>query len=239
TMLLYGGEPAILLATADGLFASLRISKKPRTILFNAAVMACSTFATVWTLRRLFGPIVELTHAGYTVNFLSAVCVMGLTQYAANSGLIAFEKSYKMKQTLWATWKNYYLWTSVTYIAGASAAGIIARLVGSFGFYAVSLTVPIIVIIYFTYRTYLENVEASQAHARQAERHVEELNHYIAELERAETERDRLLVGAQQARAEAEAANRIKDEFLATLSHELRTPHTSILGWANLLRTFE
>ncbi|HLL90568.1 MAG TPA: ATP-binding protein, partial [Tepidisphaeraceae bacterium] len=41
---------------------------------------------------------------------------------------------------------------------------------------------------------------------------------------------------AEAARAEAEQANRVKDEFLAVVSHELRTPLTSVLGWANLLR---
>lgn len=35
---------------------------------------------------------------------------------------------------------------------------------------------------------------------------------------------------------EAQAANQAKDDFLATLSHELRTPMTSILGWVQLLR---
>jgi signal transduction histidine kinase/ActR/RegA family two-component response regulator len=40
----------------------------------------------------------------------------------------------------------------------------------------------------------------------------------------------------QRARAEAEAANRSKDEFLAILSHELRTPLQSMLGWVRLLR---
>ena len=41
---------------------------------------------------------------------------------------------------------------------------------------------------------------------------------------------------AQRARAQAEAANRGKDDFLATLSHELRTPLNATLGWARLLR---
>ena len=38
---------------------------------------------------------------------------------------------------------------------------------------------------------------------------------------------------------EAEAQNRAKDNFLATLSHELRTPMTSILGWVQFLRNGE
>jgi signal transduction histidine kinase len=39
----------------------------------------------------------------------------------------------------------------------------------------------------------------------------------------------------QSARREAERASHMKDEFLATLSHELRTPMAPILGWAQIL----
>ncbi|ACC81440.1 ATP-binding protein [Nostoc punctiforme] len=61
----------------------------------------------------------------------------------------------------------------------------------------------------------------------------------ITERKTAEAERDRLLELEQVARTEAETANRIKDEFLAVLSHELRSPLNPILGWARLLQTRE
>jgi PAS domain S-box-containing protein len=51
-----------------------------------------------------------------------------------------------------------------------------------------------------------------------------------------EVEREELLQGEQTAREKAEQANRIKDEFLAVLSHELRSPLNPILGWSQLLR---
>src|SRR5947207_1153970 len=50
-------------------------------------------------------------------------------------------------------------------------------------------------------------------------------------------ERARLLENERHARAEAETANRLKDDFLAVLSHELRTPINAVFGWARLLRT--
>ncbi len=58
----------------------------------------------------------------------------------------------------------------------------------------------------------------------------------ITESRQAEEERDRLLAREQTARATAEAATRTKDEFLALVSHELRAPLSSILGWAQMLQ---
>ena len=57
----------------------------------------------------------------------------------------------------------------------------------------------------------------------------------ITDRKRADAERKLLLESAQSAREEADAANILKDEFLAILSHELRTPLTSILGWSKML----
>ena len=57
----------------------------------------------------------------------------------------------------------------------------------------------------------------------------------ITERKKAEREREKLLNGEKAARKDAEIANRLRDEFLATVSHELRAPLNSILGWGRLL----
>jgi len=183
TLLLFGGEAAIILATTEALCASLRLGSKLRTHLFNASVMGCATFLTVWTLRLCL--VETLTwHDVYSGNYLVALCVMAIVQYTGNSILIATSSALKAGQPVWATWRKNFLWTSLTYFAGASAAGIIARFIGNVGFFAFSATIPIIAIVYFTYWTYMKNVEGAAAQAEQARRHVEELNRHIAEQER-------------------------------------------------------
>lgn len=55
--------------------------------------------------------------------------------------------------------------------------------------------------------------------------------------EHVQREREDLLNKEQVAREDAELANNAKDIFLATLSHEMRTPLNAIVGWISILRT--
>ncbi len=59
----------------------------------------------------------------------------------------------------------------------------------------------------------------------------------LAMIAAAKKSQERLIAleAERVARREAEEASRAKDTFLATLSHELRTPMTSILGWSSML----
>jgi len=78
---------------------------------------------------------------------------------------------------------------------------------------------------------------AKIAHDITARRHAErQLQNREMELAKLAAERELFLESERAARSTAERLSHMKDEFLATLSHELRTPINAIQGWATLLR---
>ena len=184
SILLYGGEAGILLAAADAVIPAYKLAKTKTTLIFNVAVFAASTFATVWIPRLLLGMPEGMPSGVITSDYMITVCLMGLIQYVFNSGLIAVAAALRSGETIWKTWRDHFLWTSLTYLAGSTAAGIIAVLVGMFGTYAFLAAVPIAGVLYFTYTTYLKNVAAAAKQAELAQQHVQELSHHIAEQER-------------------------------------------------------
>jgi diguanylate cyclase (GGDEF)-like protein/PAS domain S-box-containing protein len=172
-ILAYPREAAVLLAGSEALCSTVRFSRKLVTVLFNSAVMACSTFLAVSCSRQLLDSN-DPTQI-YSANYLIGLCVLASVQYVSNSSLVAIAAALKTDQPLWKTWRDGFLWTSLTYFAGAFSAAIVCKLIGTFGFYALVATTPIIAVVYFTYTTYLKNIEASRLQAEQAERHVDAL----------------------------------------------------------------
>lgn len=174
-LMLFDGEAAILLAGLEGFVSSLRITTKKMTMAFNASGMTIATGVTVAILRFWFGPIAELTQGTFSSRLIIATCVMAIVQYVVNSGLAAVAGALRSNQPFWDTYKKHYVWTSITYLAGASASVITIKLIQMVGFYAFIATLPILVIVYFTYTSYVKSVAASTVQAEQAERHLKEM----------------------------------------------------------------
>jgi signal transduction histidine kinase len=172
----------------------------------------------------MYGDIMALREQPLTARFLAAICTMALTHYVANSGIVAIGAALKHNEPIWETWRKHYLWTSITYFAGALAAGVIAALVYFIGAYAFVITLPIIAIVFLTYRTYLKHVETSAAQAAQAEEHVKDLSHYIAEQERIREQFSQM----EKLSALGELASGVAHDFNNTLA--------GILGRAQLLQ---
>jgi signal transduction histidine kinase/ActR/RegA family two-component response regulator len=223
TLLLYGPQAGIVVAALDGLGSSLHVSRKARVLLFNTAQMICSTFLTTIVLRLSFGSIRGIYQLGLPHLSFAAVCVMAIVQYAGNSGLVAVYTALKTSRPVWETWRSHYLWTSVTYLAGASIAAISARFIGTLSIYTLLMVSPIVAIIYVTYKTYLKNVQASSDKAEQARQHFQELSLYVAEQER---------IRKQFSQVEKMSA---LGELASGVAHDFNNTLAAILGRAQLM----
>jgi signal transduction histidine kinase/CheY-like chemotaxis protein/uncharacterized membrane protein len=226
-LLLYGGAAAVVVGALEAFLSSLRFSRRKVIVGFNFGSAAISILITSSVLRVIFGNVVDLRSNPLTATFVAAICTMALAHYVANSGIVAVGGALKSDQLIWQTWRKHYLWTSLTYFAGACAAGVIASLVYFIGVYAFVITLPIIAIIFLTYRTYLKNVETSAAQAAQAEKHVKELSHYITEQERIREQFSQM----EKLTALGELASGVAHDFNNTLA--------GILGRAQLLQRLD
>ena len=198
TLLLYGGEAAVMIGALAGICSALRISRKVRTVAFASSALACSVLATATVLKLTFGSTTNLINHGASLAVI-ALCVMGLVQYLIHTGIGATATALKAGESIWRMWTRNFLWMSISYFAGAAGAGFIVSSLGTTRFWAFLICIPIIIIVYFSYDRYMREVKASARHAEeaeraraeaeheraeQAERHVQELNNYIAEQER-------------------------------------------------------
>src|ERR1041385_3625299 len=173
-LMLYGGPPAILLAGAAAFCLSMRFVGRWSMRCFHRALLALSTLITVLILKLSFGDA-GWQQTGYSQKWVLSIFVMASVQYFTNSSLAAFRETLKRDEPFSEVWQKHYLWTSFTYYAGASAAAIVSRLVTAIGSSALLMVLPIIAIIFATYRMYRRNIYEAEEHAREQERVSREL----------------------------------------------------------------
>jgi hypothetical protein len=89
---------------------------------------------------------------------------MALVHFLLNSVLVAALTAFARRMSVFETWRDHYLWSSMTFFSGASAAGFAYLFIQSLGPLAIVVALPILGITYLTYRTYLGRVEDKNRH---------------------------------------------------------------------------
>lgn len=161
-VILYGIPAGIITAAADALVSSLSARNRSRRLeyaLFNVGAITCSAYlcgtAFFGTLQH--GPLSQGLRPPAFEMWLPVV-VLACVQYLANSGSVAIIVALEKRKNILTIWKDSFLWTSITYFAGAAAAACISLTIGSVTTQIVAVAVPVVFAVYFTYKTYMDKV---------------------------------------------------------------------------------
>ncbi len=230
TMILLGTANAVLIAIIC--ISSLCFIRAPRMelyrALFNISSFVITTFATC-TTYVFFGGFGQGTAGGYP---LYALMIATLVFYLVNTYSVSGVVTLSGRLNLFRVWHENFLWSAPSFFAGGSLALGMSYFLERFGIYSFVLSLPFCVLIYYSYKLYLDKLEEKK-------QHLEDIERMNADLERKVKERTQELEivnqKLQESNLELQRANSLKSEFLANMSHELRTPLNAIIGFSELL----
>ncbi len=229
TMILLGTANAVLISILC--IASLCFIRTPRMefyrALFNISSFVVTTFATCRSYV-LFGGSAQ----GGGVVPMVALMVATLVFYLVNTYSISGVVALSGRLNLFKVWHENFLWSAPSFFAGGSLALGMSYFLQRFGIYSFVLSLPFCVLIYYSYKLYLDKLEEKK-------QHLEDIERMNADLERKVKERTQELEVVnqklQESNLELQRANSLKSEFLANMSHELRTPLNAVIGFSELL----
>jgi signal transduction histidine kinase/CheY-like chemotaxis protein len=235
TLILFGEREAVLVSIVC--IGSLCLFRTPRMVLYRAVFNIASFVITTWLTAETylgFGGIPGRLRDGEAI---VPLMLATLVFYLANTYGISGVVSLANRMNLFEVWQESFLWSAPSFLAGGSVALGMAYFLDRFGIGSFLLSLPFCILIYYSYKLYLEKLEERRQHLKD----IEQMN---ADLERKVRERTQELEIVNQklqaSNEELQRVNSLKSEFLANMSHELRTPLNAIIGFSELLldRTF-
>jgi len=179
-VLLYGPAAGTTIVALDALVISFWISKRqPELIraLFNMAAAAISAWLSANLFFKVAGvpPLVQAPSALNAI--LPALILYALTYFGLNSWLIAIVISLERRVDAVKVWTSTFAWLSLNYFGGASVAILFVGYNRTIDLGYVGVIVPLLLVLWFTFRTTMARVE-------DADKHVEQLNKlYLSTIE--------------------------------------------------------
>lgn len=172
-VLLYGPEAGTVIVALDALVLSFWISKRhdePHRALFNMSAPVISA----WCSAHLFfyaAGIAPLVVAPAPVDaILPALILFAFTYFALNSWLIAFVIAFERRLSPITVWTSSFVWLSLNYFGGASIAILFVGYTRTIDLGYVGVILPLLVVLYFTFRTTMGRVEDANKHVEQVNR---------------------------------------------------------------------
>jgi diguanylate cyclase (GGDEF)-like protein/putative nucleotidyltransferase with HDIG domain len=155
TALWLGAAPATLIAASDAFAASCRTSRRWTSRIGGPALMSIALFLSASLFQKSLGWLNEaqlLTHA----TLLAALLLFSIVYFALNSSLLVTLHCLKSGARPLAVWSSKYSWTSLTYIASASAAGLIYLGMIQYGVALLLAAGPLVAIVFATCHLYFK-----------------------------------------------------------------------------------
>jgi signal transduction histidine kinase/CheY-like chemotaxis protein len=219
TLILLGEREAVLVAMVC--ITSLCVMRTPRMVAYRALFNVASFVVTTWLTGetyQAFGGRPGTVSGGDTI---VALMVATLVFYLANTFGISGVVAAANRLNILNVWQDSFLWSAPSFLAGGSLALGMAYFLDRFGIASFLLSLPFCLLIYYSYKLYLEKLEERRQHLKDIEQmnaHLEVVNQKL-----------------QDSNRELQRLNSLKSEFLANMSHELRTPLNAIIGFSELL----
>jgi len=197
TMLVYGEQAAVVLAVLEGAITSVNFRRKgvpvkSRTILMNMQIAAIGFFLTAEGVVALIGTepraITGLDFSSFAVLMLG----ISLSLFVLNTLLLTPFLSLKSDKSIWKVWSEYCLDALVMYLISGVMAGVMFKSLEQIDVFMFAGVIGIFGLLYWAYRRNIDDVRKTSAEARDAERrraeqaetHLEELEHYVSQLEK-------------------------------------------------------
>ena len=199
SFLLYGGETALILAILESTFTSLSFKYRGgrirnKTVVINVVNTAVVVFATIMVIRSTFGAVTHIRESGDGTAFVWLLAAMAALLFLFNSILVSLFISAKTAdKSVGTVWAEYCLNALVIYMTSAVLAGVTLKAIQQINVMLFGAVGIFFVVVYFTYRRYINDIKSTAAkaeraereRAEEAERHVKDLQHYVGKLEQS------------------------------------------------------
>ncbi|HYP25172.1 MAG TPA: HD domain-containing phosphohydrolase [Blastocatellia bacterium] len=153
-----GPAAATLVAVTDAFTVSYRKSRRWTSRLGGPAIMAISVFVSAGLFNTSLGWLNRIGLLNSTM-LLTAFLLFSLLYFALNTGLLASSYALKQRKSLLPLWWSNYCWTSITYAASASTAGVITLAIKHYGLMPLLAAGPLVAVIFATCYFYFKQSE--------------------------------------------------------------------------------